>query len=461
MSKMIRYLSVAIVALFLISLAAHAQGSQPLERNWIEDVVERVLPSVVNISSVKKVTVNRSPLFSDPFFRDFFGDGVPRERVQQALGSGVIVSGDGYIVTSNHVVSDADEVEVRLSDERVFTAKIIGNDPKSDVAVIKIEAKDLPVIKIGKSSNLRIGSYVLALGNPYGLEGTVTHGIISALGRSGLGITEYENFIQTDAPINPGNSGGALVNMEGELIGINTAILSQSGGNIGIGFAIPVDLVMDIVRSLRTYGRVVRGWLGVTVQEITPKIAEAMELETPQGVLIAEVIKGSPAAKAGIRQGDVMVSINRTEVNDPSALQFLVSGIAPGTRVPVTVIRDGGRKTVTVTIGDLSEAEVPRDTYLVEGNRFLEGARVAELSPPLRDSLEVPNNIDGVVVTGVESNSSASSTGLRPGDVIVAINGRKIAGLSEFKQILQSVNGRRMEISIYRQGMILNMTLIR
>ncbi|HPW68119.1 MAG: DegQ family serine endoprotease [Deltaproteobacteria bacterium] len=461
MSKMIRYLSVAIVALFLISLAAHAQGSQPLERNWIEDVVERVLPSVVNISSVKKVTVNRSPLFSDPFFRDFFGDGVPRERVQQALGSGVIVSGDGYIVTSNHVVSDADEVEVRLSDERVFTAKIIGNDPKSDVAVIKIEAKDLPVIKIGKSSNLRIGSYVLALGNPYGLEGTVTHGIISALGRSGLGITEYENFIQTDAPINPGNSGGALVNMEGELIGINTAILSQSGGNIGIGFAIPVDLVMDIVRSLRTYGRVVRGWLGVTVQEITPKIAEAMELETPQGVLIAEVIKGSPAAKAGIRQGDVVVSINRTEVNDPSALQFLVSGIAPGTRVPVTVIRDGGRKTVTVTIGDLSEAEVPRDTYLVEGNRFLEGARVAELSPPLRDSLEVPNNIDGVVVTGVESNSSASSTGLRPGDVIVAINGRKIAGLSEFKQILQSVNGRRMEISIYRQGMILNMTLIR
>lgn len=461
MSKMIRYLSVAIVALFLISLAAHAQGSQPLERNWIEDVVERVLPSVVNISSVKKVTVNRSPLFSDPFFRDFFGDGVPRERVQQALGSGVIVSGDGYIVTSNHVVSDADEVEVRLSDERVFTAKIIGNDPKSDVAVIKIEAKDLPVIKIGKSSNLRIGSYVLALGNPYGLEGTVTHGIISALGRSGLGITEYENFIQTDAPINPGNSGGALVNMEGELIGINTAILSQSGGNIGIGFAIPVDLVMDIVRSLRTYGRVVRGWLGVTVQEITPKIAEAMELETPQGVLIAEVIKGSPAAKAGIRQGDVVVSINRTEVNDPSALQFLVSGIAPGTRVPVTVVRDGGRKTVTVTIGDLSEAEVPRDTYLVEGNRFLEGARVAELSPPLRDSLEVPNNIDGVVVTGVESNSSASSTGLRPGDVIVAINGRKIAGLSEFKQILQSVNGRRMEISIYRQGMILNMTLIR
>jgi len=457
----IRSVSAAIVTLFLIPLAAHAQGSQPLERNWIEEVAEQVLPSVVNISSVKKVTVNRSPLFSDPFFRDFFGDGIPRERVQQALGSGVIVSGDGYIVTSNHVVSGADEVEVRLSDERVFTAKIIGNDPKSDVAVIKIDAKDLPVIKIGKSSNLRIGSYVLALGNPYGLAGTVTHGIISALGRSGLGITEYENFIQTDAPINPGNSGGALVNMDGELIGINTAILSQTGGNIGIGFAIPVDLVMDIVESLRKYGRVVRGWLGVTVQEITPEIAEAMELKTPRGVLIADVIKGSPAAEAGIRQGDVVVSINGKEVNDPSALQFLVSEIAPGTKVPVTVIRNGSRKTVTVTIGDLSEAEVPRDTYLVEDNRFLEGARIAELSPPLRESLEVPNNVDGVVVAGVESNSPASSTGLRPGDVIVAINGRKIAGISEFKQLLQSVNGRRMEISIYRQGMILNMTLIR
>ena len=463
MRKTIRDVSAAIVALLLIPLTAQAQAQapQPIERNWIEDVAEQVLPSVVNISSVKKVTVNRSPLFSDPFFRDFFGDGVPRERVQQALGSGVIVSGDGYIVTSNHVVSGADEVEVHLSDERVFTARIIGNDPKSDVAVIKIEAKDLPVIKIGKSSNLRIGSYVLALGNPYGLAGTVTHGIISALGRSGLGITEYENFIQTDAPINPGNSGGALVNMEGELIGINTAILSQSGGNIGIGFAIPVDLVMDIVQSLRKYGRVVRGWLGVTVQEITPEIAEAMELESSQGVLIADVIKGSPAAEAGVRQGDVVVSINGKEVNDPSALQFLVSEIPPGTRVPVTVIRDGGRKTVTVTIGDLSEAEIPRDTYLVEDNRFLEGARVADLSPPLRDSLEVPNNVDGVVVAGVERNSPASSTGLRPGDVIVAINGRKIAGLSEFKQLLQSVNGRRMEISIYRQGMILNMTLIR
>ncbi|HRR68142.1 MAG TPA: DegQ family serine endoprotease [Desulfomonilia bacterium] len=460
MHRKMRNISAALFIL-LIPFAAQAQIPKPSERNWIEDVVEKVLPSVVNISSVKKVSTNQSPLFSDPFFRDFFGNRVPRERVQQALGSGVIVSGDGYIVTSSHVVSGADEVEVRLSDERTFTAKIIGTDPKSDVAVIKIDAKDLPVIKMGSSSDLRIGSYVLAVGNPYGLEGTVTHGIISALGRTGLGITEYENFIQTDAPINPGNSGGALVNMEGELIGINTAILSQSGGNIGIGFAIPVNLVMNVVDSLRQYGRVVRGWLGVTVQEVTPDIAEAMGLESTKGVLIADVVKGSPAAKAGIRQGDVVVSIQGRAVNDPSSLQFLVSEIAPGTSVPVTVVRNGGRKTVNVTIGDLAKAQTPEETFVVQDSRFLQGASVTDLTPPLRDSLEVPNTIDGVVVAGVESNSAAASTGLRPGDVIVAINNTKIAGLAEFKKVIQGINGRRMELSIFRQGMILNMTLIR
>jgi serine protease Do len=461
MHRKIRTISAALIILFLIPLAGQAQIPKPSESNWIEDVVEKVLPSVVNISSVKKVTTNRSPLFSDPFFRDFFGNRVPRERVQQALGSGVIVSGDGYIVTSSHVVSGADEVEVRLSDERTFTAKIIGTDPKSDVAVIKIDAGNLPVIRMGSSSDLRIGSYVLAVGNPYGLEGTVTHGIISALGRSGLGISEYENFIQTDAPINPGNSGGALVNMDGELIGINTAILSQSGGNVGIGFAIPVNLVMNIVKSLRQHGRVVRGWLGVTVQEITPEIAEAMGLKSSKGVLIAEVIKGSPAEKAGIRQGDVVVSVQGREVNDPAALQFLVSEIAPGANVPVTVVRNGSRRTVNVAIGDLAKAEVPAETYVIEDNRFLQGASVADLSPVLRDSLEVPDNIDGVVVAGVENNSAAASTGLRPGDIIVAINNTRIPDLAEFKKILQTMNGRKMEISIYRQGMILNMTLIR
>jgi serine protease Do len=459
MAKMMKILPAMLVVSALVLPSARAQI--PSEHNWIEGVVQKVLPSVVNISSVKKVSLNRSPLFSDPFSRDFFGDRIPRERVEQALGSGVIVSSDGYIVTSNHVVSGADEVEVRLSDERVFTARIIGNDPKSDVAVIKIEARNLPAIRIGDSSDLRIGSYVLAVGNPYGLEGTVTHGIISALGRTGLGITEYENFIQTDAPINPGNSGGALVNTEGELIGINTAILSQTGGNVGIGFAIPADLVMNVVDSLRKHGRVVRGWLGVTVQALTPEISEALDLGSRKGVLVAEVIKGSPADEAGIRQRDVIVSITGKPVSDPAALQFLVSEIAPGTKTRVTLIRDGKRTEVTATIGDLSRAEAPEETFLVEGNRFLQGAVVTGLSPMLRDSLNVPNTVEGVVVAGVERNSAAAGTGLRKGDVILAINGVKTTGLSEFKQAVEALNGRKMEMSIYRQGMVMNLTIIR
>ncbi|MFY9398449.1 MAG: DegQ family serine endoprotease [Desulfomonilia bacterium] len=459
MARMAKILPVTLVALALAFSPARAQA--PTEHNWIEEVVQKVLPSVVNISSVKKVSLNRSPLFSDPFSRDFFGDRIPRERIEQALGSGVIVSRDGYIVTSNHVVSGADEVEVRLSDERVFTARIIGNDPKSDVAVIKIEASNLPAIKMGDSSDLRIGSYVLAVGNPYGLEGTVTHGIISALGRTGLGITEYENFIQTDAPINPGNSGGALVNTEGELIGINTAILSQTGGNVGIGFAIPVNLVMNVVDSLRKHGRVVRGWLGVTVQALTPEISEALELSSRKGVLVADVVKGSPAAEAGIQQGDVIVSIADKPVTDPSALQFLVSEIAPGTRTRIALVRGGKRMEVTAAIGDLSKAEEPEETFVVEDNRFLQGAVVTDLSPMLRDSLGVPNTVDGVVVAGVERNSAAAGTGLRKGDVILAINGKQTTGLSEFKQAVQALHGRKMEMSIYRQGMVMNLTIIR
>jgi len=459
MARMAKILPVTLVALALAFSPARAQA--PTEHNWIEEVVQKVLPSVVNISSVKKVSFNRSPLFSDPFSRDFFGDRIPRERIEQALGSGVTVSRDGYIVNSNPVVSGADEVEVRLSDERVFTARIIGNDPKSDVAVIKIEASNLPAIKMGDSSDLRIGSYVLAVCNPYGLEGTVTHGIISALGRTGLGITEYENFIQTDAPINPGNSGGALVNTEGELIGINTAILSQTGGNVGIGFAIPVNLVMNVVDSLRKHGRVVRGWLGVTVQALTPEISEALELSSRKGVLVADVVKGSPAAEAGIQQGDVIVSIADKPVTDPSALQFLVSEIAPGTRTRIALVRGGKRMEVTAAIGDLSKAEEPEETFVVEDNRFLQGAVVTDLSPMLRDSLGVPNTVDGVVVAGVERNSAAAGTGLRKGDVILAINGKQTTGLSEFKQAVQALHGRKMEMSIYRQGMVMNLTIIR
>lgn len=437
------------------------QAQNPYEGDWVAEVAEKVIPSVVNISSTKTVVVQQSPFFSDPFFREFFGGGIPRERVQRALGSGVIVTEDGFIVTNNHVVGGADTVEVRLSDERVFIATIVGTDPKSDVAIIKIDQKDLPAIRIGDSTNLRIGSFVLAVGNPFGLGQTVTMGIISALGRSGLGITDYENFIQTDAAINPGNSGGALVNMEGELIGINTAILSRSGGNVGIGFAIPINVVMTIKNSIEKYGEVVRGWLGVSVQEITPKIAEALGLNTTKGALVSEVIKGSPAEKSGIVQGDVIVAIGGNTVHNTSSLRFMISELLPGTEVEVKVFRDGRKKDVRVTIGDLSKAQVPEHKVYIEDNRFLAGATVAEITPGSRETFQIDNEIEGVLVVEVEDNSAAARTGLRPGDVILAINNTKTRNLEEFEQVVSLLRGVKMGISIYRQGMVMNLTIIR
>ncbi|HOO37477.1 MAG TPA: DegQ family serine endoprotease [Deltaproteobacteria bacterium] len=451
----------ACCILLFFTCLAYAQGPNPYEGDWVADVADKVLPSVVNISSMKTVVVHQSPFFSDPLFREFFGGGIPRERVQRALGSGVIVSEDGYIVTNNHVVGGADKVEVRLSDERVFQARIIGTDPKSDVAIIKIEEQGLPAITIGDSSSLRIGSFVLAVGNPFGLEQTVTMGIVSALGRSGLGITDYENFIQTDAAINPGNSGGALVNMNGELIGINTAILSRTGGSVGIGFAIPINLVMSIKKSIELHGEVVRGWLGVSVQEITPKIAEALSLRSTKGVLISEVITDSPAEKGGIRQGDVLVSINGNAVHNTASMRFLISELMPGSSVEIEIVRDGSQKTMVVTIGDLSKAQTPEHKVVIKGDRFLEGATVADITPATRESLEIGNDVEGVLVIAVEDNTAAARTGLRPGDIIIQINNMKTPDLKEFSAVLKGLKGRKISLSIFRQGMIMTMTIIR
>ncbi|HHO76198.1 MAG TPA: DegQ family serine endoprotease [Deltaproteobacteria bacterium] len=460
---MIRKVVNAMVLFVLIFPAgiSYAQTSNPCEGDWVADVADRVLPSVVNIASQKTIVVRQSPFFSDPFFRDFFGGGMPQERVQNALGSGVLVSADGFIVTNNHVVGGADDIEVRLSDERVFPARIIGTDPKSDVAIIKIDAQGLPGIRIGDSSALRIGSFVMAVGNPFGLEQTVTLGIISALGRSGLGITDYENFIQTDAAINPGNSGGALVNMRGELIGINTAILSRTGGSVGIGFAIPVNLVMNIKKSIELYGEVVRGWLGVTVQEITPAIAEALSLMSSRGVLVSEVTRESPADKAGMKQGDVLILIGGKEVHNASSMRFLVSELLPGSAVPVTVVRQSRELVLNVTIGDLSRSQAPEHQILITDNRFLEGATVSDIFPAARESLGIGNDIEGVLVIEVQNSSPAARTGLNPGDVIVQINNRKTPGLKEFQTVLAGLKGIKMSIRIYRQGMVMTMTIIR
>ncbi len=449
--------AVGVIALVQVPAPVAAVPADP---NWVADVAEKVLPSVVNISSMKTVT-QQNPLFMDPFFREFFGGAVPQERVQRSLGSGVIVSPDGYILTNNHVVGGADKVEVRLADGRVFPATIVGADPKSDVAVIKIGRTGLPAIKIGDSSRLRIGEFVLAVGNPFGLEQTVTLGIVSALGRSGLGITDYENFIQTDAAINPGNSGGALVNMRGELVGINTAILSRTGGNVGIGFAIPVNLAMGIKKSLEKYGKVVRGWLGVTVQDVTPELAQSLGLETVRGALVNDVAKGSPADVAGVKRGDVIVAIDGENVTNTATMRFLASEAMPGSKVNLKVVRDGKERTFVVTVGDLAKATVPQHRVVIQDNKFFGGATVAELTPGMREDMGIASNVQGILVMAVAGNSNAAATGLRQGDVILSVNGRNTKTLDDFRKVIDGLKGVRLSLSLYRQGAVMNMTIIR
>jgi len=332
-----------LLVIFLSLLTGVALAAPPKDvwkDDWVADIAQKVIPSVVNIASVKTVAVEQSPYFSNPFFGDLFGN-IPHEQVQKALGSGVIVSSDGYIITNDHVVAGADKVEVRLADNRVFTARIIGTDPKSDVAVVKIEATGLPAIPIGESSKLRIGSFVLAVGNPFGLGQTVTMGIVSALGRSGLGITDYENFIQTDAAINPGNSGGALVNMQGELVGINTAGKSLSDSASGLGFAIPVNEMKTVAEALIKDGKIVHPTLGVSARSVSNAIAS--------GAQIANVKVGSPAEKGGMLENDVVVKIGDRSVADANEFVVAVRNLTIGKEAPVEVVRDGRHVTLMVT----------------------------------------------------------------------------------------------------------------
>ncbi|MGD8783493.1 MAG: Do family serine endopeptidase [Thioalkalispiraceae bacterium] len=311
-------------------------------------------PAVVNVYATKLVTERQSPFFDDPLFRHFFGDGdrSPRQRREPSLGSGVILSEEGYVLTNNHVISDAAEIAVALNDGRTTSAKIFGADPDSDLAVLKIELDDLPVVTLGRSDNLQVGDVVLAIGNPFGVGQTVTSGIVSGLGRSSLGINTFENFIQTDAAINPGNSGGALINAKGELIGINTAIYSQSGGSHGIGFAIPINLAKNVLTQLIENGRVIRGWLGIRIQDITPKLATAFELDSTDGVVITNIVVNGPADKAGLDRGDIITHINGTKVRDFRETLNKISMNKPGTEVKLTIIREGKQFEKTASIGE-------------------------------------------------------------------------------------------------------------
>lgn len=407
-------------------------------------VAKQAKASVVNVSSAKKVGDGQgvfespSPFFDDPFFRRFFGEEFerrfrrPREFRQEGMGSGVIVSTDGYIVTNNHVVENADEIEVSLPDKRIFKAKVIGTDPKTDVAVIKIEATGLPILPWMDSGRLEVGELVLAVGSPFGLTQTVTMGIISAVGRANMGIVDYEDFIQTDAAINPGNSGGALVNLHGELVGINTAIFTRTGGYMGIGFAIPSNMVKSVMDNLIKHGKVIRGWLGVSIQELTPDLAKEFGVSEAGGALVADVMEHSPAGKAGIERGDVVLEFNQRPIKDPVHLRSLVADSAPGTTVAITVLRDKRRMSLEVTLGELpKEVSARAGAGDAKGRHALAGVQVEPLSQEKARELRIKG---GVVVRRIDPAGLAARAGLQEGDVIREINRQAVTSVDEFER---------------------------
>ena len=417
--------------------------------------------SVVNVSSVKKTRKEdqsfSSPFFDDPFFRRFFGEEferrmpAPREFQQQGLGSGVIVTPDGYIITNNHVIDGADELNVSLPDKRTFKAKVIGTDPKTDVAVIKINALNLPALPWGDASRLEVGEMVLAVGNPFGLSQTVTMGIISAIGRANVGIVDYEDFIQTDAAINPGNSGGALVNLKGELIGINTAIFSRSGGYMGIGFAIPSTMAKSVMQSLIKHGKVIRGWIGVSIQDVTPDLAKEFGATENSGALVGDVMEDSPASKAKLERGDIITAYNGVIVRDPNHLRGLVAETAPGTTVRLSVLRDKKTVDLTLTVGELPKelAKAGRDGS-GKGEHALAGVTVENVRRSERPDRSKPSS--GVVVTDIEPESLAERAGLQKGDVIREINRKPVKDVRDFERLTSRLPPRSPVLLLVSRG---------
>ena len=406
-------------------------------------MLDKVTPAVVNISTRGRVKSEDNPLLQDPFFRRFFGDpglSSPRERATQSLGSGVIIdAAKGYVLTNNHVIAKAEEITVTLRDGRAFTAKLVGTDPDTDVAVIQIPAKNIVALSIADSEKLRVGDFVVAIGNPFGLGQTVTSGIVSALGRTGLGIEGYENFIQTDASINPGNSGGALVNLRGELVGINTAIYAPGGGSIGIGFAIPTNMARDIMRQLVEFGEVKRGRLGVQMQNLTPDLAKAFNLDEQQGAVISKVTKDSPADKAGLEVGDIVTTVNGRPVNDASMIRTTVGLMRVGEKIAMGIIRNGKPRNITLVLGESEKVSAASITPR------LAGATLA----PIEEGSPLYRRVEGMVVINVEPGSRAWSASLRKGDIIISINRQPVRTTTELERAIKD-SGKRMLLNIRR-----------
>lgn len=424
-------------------------------------IVKKASASVVNIYSTHVVHYHEyNPFFSDPFFRQFFGQQMPDQQLtrrEQVLGSGVIISPDGYILTANHVIADSDEIKIAITgSKKEYTARVVGADPPTDVALLKIDATDLPAITLGNSDQLEVGDIVLAIGNPFdisqpGQTPTVTMGIVSALGRSGLGFNGYENFIQTDAAINPGNSGGALVDAEGRLIGINTAIESSSEGNEGIGFAVPINLARHVVENLLHGGKVKRGYLGVIPEDITPGLAENFNLSSENGALVGDVEPGTPAAKAGLQSGDVIVKFDGQKITDKNDLLLAVSDCDPETKASVSFIRNGKEHTVEVK---LSQRPSEQEQAQAQTNQTdaLNGVTVTDLDSDARQELQIPDDVHGALVTDVDPNSHAAEAGLQKGDVIMAIDHHPVKDADAAVDLCNQAKGNYILLKVWSQA---------
>ncbi len=433
MNRRLGYTFITAVLLTMLSAgpghaALPATGGSGAALPTLAPMLEKATPAVVNIATRGRVRIRENPLLNDPFFRHFFDlPQRPRERVTQSLGSGVVVdAAKGYILTNNHVIEKADEIEVTLRDGRKLKAELVGSDPATDIAVIRVKQDRLTALPLADSDRLRVGDFVVAIGNPFGLGQTVTSGIVSALGRTGLGIEGYEDFIQTDASINPGNSGGALVNLRGELVGINTAIFSQSGGNIGIGFAIPINMAREVMQQLIEHGRVERGVLGVQVQDLTPELAQAFAIPERRGVVISAVVPGSAADKAGLRTGDIIVAVNGRAVEDSADVRNRIGLIRVGSRVELKILRDGRERIIRATIGEEQHAEMRGEDL----HPYLEGAVLGDIG----ENSPLYERVKGVVVVDVAPGSRAWRAGLRKGDVIMSANRRPVANLKQLRK---------------------------
>jgi serine protease Do len=446
--------SFRLVLLLTLAIAlapASHTGAQSTRNGTWNQVARSVMPAVVNISTAR--TVRASPMASDPFFRFFFdAPELAPPRRERGLGSGVIVSADGVVLTNNHVIENASEIRVALGDRREFRARLIGTDPRTDLAVLRLPAKGLPAVPLGDSDRVEVADSVLAVGNPYGLGQTVTMGIVSAIGRANLGIADYEDFIQTDTAINPGNSGGALVNARGELIGINTAIFSRSGGYQGIGFAVPINMARAVMEHIVRHGRVVRGSIGVAVQDVTPALARGLGLPDLKGVLVSDLAPGGPGARAGLQRGDIVLKVGERTVDSDGQFRNVVAQLAAGSRVRVLARRGEREQAFEVAVVERAEQAPRQATADAEGRTDPLGMTIADITPEIARQFRLSRTARGVLVTDVLKGGLADEAGLRPGDLLVEVNRTPVTQAREVARLFQEARGKDVVLLVSRGG---------